>query len=241
MTITNIVKRFIQSKIRNIQLRWAQTSPKRYLNHLKKVGISIGDNIEFHGKLSTISIDITRPSLVEIGNNISFNGYFNLITHDWGCYALRRVYNEFIPSSGRVTIGNNVVFGRNVTILKNVTIGDNCIIGNGSIVTKDIPSNSVAVGAPAKAVSTLEEYYKKRKEKCVNEALDYARSIQERFKRRPRIEEFWEEFPLFLNGNEECPQLPIRFQMGPAYEYYRKNNKAIYNGFDDFLKKAGVE
>lgn len=67
-----------------------------------------------------------------------------------------------------MTIGNNVVFGRNVTILKNVTIGDNCIIGNGSIVTKDIPSNSVAAGAPAKAISTLEEYYKKRKEKCVN-------------------------------------------------------------------------
>lgn len=183
MTITNIVKRFIKSKIRNLELRWTRTSPKRYLNHLRKVGIAIGDNIEFHGKLNTISIDITRPSLVTIGSNISFNGYFNLITHDWGTYVLRKVYNEFIPSSGRVIIGNNVVFGRNVTILKNVTIGDNCIIGNSSVVTKDIPSNSVAVGAPAKVVSTLDVYYKKRKEKCVNEALDYAKSIQERFNR----------------------------------------------------------
>jgi len=235
------MKRFIKSKIRNLELRWARTSPKRYLNHLRKVGISIGDNIEFHGKLSTISIDITRPSLVTIGSNISFNGYFNLITHDWGTYVLRKLYNEFIPSSGKVAIGNNVVFGRNVTILKNVTIGDNCIIGNSSVVTKDIPSNSVAVGVPAKVVSTLDEYYKKRKEKCVNEALDYAKSIQERFNRRPRIEEFWEEFPLFLNGGEECQKLPIKFQMGPAYDHYKKNNKAIFNGFNDFLKQAGIE
>jgi acetyltransferase-like isoleucine patch superfamily enzyme len=77
--------------------------------------------------------------------------YFNLITHDWGTFVIRNYYNDFIPSSGRVTIGNNVVFGRNVTVLKGVTIGDNCIIGTGAIVTKDIPDKSVAVGVPARS------------------------------------------------------------------------------------------
>lgn len=235
------MRTMIKNKIKNLQLRWARTSPKRYINHLRKVGVTIGNNIEFHGKLNTISIDITRPSLVTIGSNISFNGYFNLITHDWGSYVLREVYNDFIPSSGRVTIGNNVVFGRNVTILKNVIIGDNCIIGNGSVVTKDIPSNSVAVGSPAKVVSTLDEYYKKRKAKCIDEALDYARSILERFNRPPRMEEFWEEFPLFLNGDDECTALPIKKQMGPAYENYRMHHKSVFNGFDDFLNHAGIK
>ncbi|WP_326493327.1 acyltransferase [Marinifilum sp. D737] len=236
-----MLKRLIKSKIKNLELRISRISEKRYINFLRKNGIEIGDDIKFHGKLNTISIDITRPSLVTIGSNISFNGYFNLITHDWGTYVIRRKYNEFIPSSGRVTIGNNVVFGRNVTVLKGVKIGDNCIIGNGSIVTKDIPSNSVAVGSPAKVISDLEEYYIKRKEKCIEEAFDYARSIQTRFNRRPVIQDFWEEFGLFLNGEDICSELPIKFQMGPAYEDYKKQHKAIFNGFDDFLKQAGIE
>ena len=51
-----------------------------------------------------------------------------------------------------VTIGNNVWIGGSVTILAGVTIGDNCTIGAGSVVTRDIPANSVAVGNPARVV-----------------------------------------------------------------------------------------
>ena len=47
-----------------------------------------------------------------------------------------------------VRIGNNVWIGGSVTILPGVTIGDNVTIGAGSVVTKDIPSNSIAVGNP---------------------------------------------------------------------------------------------
>lgn len=52
----------------------------------------------------------------------------------------------------RPTIGNNVSLGANVVIIGNVTIGDNSTIGAGSVVTKDIPPNSVAVGVPAKVI-----------------------------------------------------------------------------------------
>ena len=54
-----------------------------------------------------------------------------------------------------VTIGNNVWIGGSVTILPDVTIGDNVTIGAGSVVTKDIPSNSIAVGNPCKVIKTL--------------------------------------------------------------------------------------
>jgi len=54
-----------------------------------------------------------------------------------------------------VTIGNNCWIGGNVTILPGVTIGDNCTIGAGSVVARDIPSNSVAVGNPAKVVKKV--------------------------------------------------------------------------------------
>lgn len=54
-----------------------------------------------------------------------------------------------------VTIGNNVWIGGSVTILPGVTIGDNVTIGAGSVVTKDIPSNTIAVGNPCKAIKTI--------------------------------------------------------------------------------------
>ena len=55
-----------------------------------------------------------------------------------------------------VTIGNDVWIGGNVTILPGVTIGDNCTIGAGSVVTHDIPANSIAAGNPAKIIRTIE-------------------------------------------------------------------------------------
>ena len=52
------------------------------------------------------------------------------------------------------TIGNNVTLGANVIIIGNIKIGDNVTIGAGSVVVKDIPANSVAVGNPAKVIKT---------------------------------------------------------------------------------------
>ena len=54
-----------------------------------------------------------------------------------------------------VIIGNNVWIGGSVTILPGVTIGDNVTIGAGSVVTRDIPSNSVAVGNPCKVIKHI--------------------------------------------------------------------------------------
>lgn len=58
-------------------------------------------------------------------------------------------------AEGRPTIGNNVTVGVNVCIIGKITIGDNVFIGAGSVVTKDIPANSVAVGNPAKVIKSL--------------------------------------------------------------------------------------
>ncbi|MHA7842224.1 MAG: acyltransferase [Winogradskyella sp.] len=231
----------IKKKLENLRLKWARTSPKRYLKFLKKKGIVIGDNIWMTPDVKSVSIDITRPSLIEIGSNVRLNRNLTILTHDGGFYVLLNKYKEFIPQSGRVKIGNNVYFGRNCSVFKNVEIGDNVIIGNGSIVTKNIPSNSVAVGAPAKVVSSLEDYYNKRKKLSVDEALNYAKSIQERFNRKPKIEEFWEEFPLFLKGDELNDKLPIKRQLGEAYSHYKANNNPVFDGFEDFLRKAGIE
>ena len=54
-----------------------------------------------------------------------------------------------------VTIGDNVWIGFGVSIFKGVTIGDNCVIAANSVVTKDIPPNSVAAGVPAKVFKEI--------------------------------------------------------------------------------------
>ena len=67
-----------------------------------------------------------------------------------------------------VRIGNNVWIGGNTCILPGVTISDNAVIGAGSVVTKDIPANVIAVGNPCKVVREITEadrdyYYKDRR------------------------------------------------------------------------------
>lgn len=63
--------------------------------------------------------------------------------------------NEGLEFAYPITIGNNVWLGANVTILPNVTIGDNTVIGAGSVVTKNIPSNVVAVGNPCRVLRPI--------------------------------------------------------------------------------------
>ncbi|MDO9261728.1 MAG: hexapeptide transferase, partial [Flavobacteriaceae bacterium] len=57
--------------------------------------------------------------------------------------------------SGNCTIGSYAQIGTNATILPNITIGKNVIIGAGSVVTKNIPDNCLAVGIPAKIIKAL--------------------------------------------------------------------------------------
>ena len=54
-----------------------------------------------------------------------------------------------------ITIGNNVWIGAQVCVLPGVTIGDNTIIGAGSVVTKSIPANVLAVGNPCRVVRQI--------------------------------------------------------------------------------------
>ena len=75
-----------------------------------------------------------------------------------------RVYQFNLP----VHIGRNVWIGAGAVILPGITIGDNSVIGAGSIVTKDIPANSVAYGNPCRVVREIGEhdrefYHKNRK------------------------------------------------------------------------------
>lgn len=213
----------------------------RFIYFLRKKGIKIGNGCIFRNR-NTIRIDITRPSLISIGDFVDFNRNFQILTHDYTTSVFIRKYGEFINSSGRVTIGNNIVFGTDVIVLKGVEIGDNCIIGAGSIVSKSIPANSVAVGRPAKVICSIDEYFQRRKKECIDEAYEYANSIKERYGREPKYEDFYEEFHLFLDRHniERYPNLNIKKQLGSseAVTTWLDSHEAMFRDFDEFIDRA---
>ena len=231
-----IRKSFFGGAINRLYEIYSKTSSDRFIKMLRKHHIQIGDNVIFRAPRST-HIDLTRPSLVTIGNHVDINVNFHLYTHDWSSFVFRQVFHDFVNSSGKVTIGDNVYIAANVIVLKGVTIGDNCIIGAGSVVNRDIPSNSVAVGNPCRVVCSLEEFYKKRKQRALSEAKEYIESIRDRYGREPQPEDLWEEFGYFVDARNRSkyPQIPIEFQLAEGYEEWMKTHKAQFEGLNEFL------
>lgn len=217
-------------------------SSSSFIKYMRYKGILIGEGCVIPAP-KTVSIDFTRPSLITIGNNVRINKDMTIMTHDYASVVFLNKYNEFVNSSGKITIGNNVYFGRHVTVLKGVTIGDNCIIGFGSLVMKDIPANSVAAGSPARVICSLDEYFEKRKKKGLQEAFEYAQSIVKSFGRKPIPADFFEEFPYFVDGTNihSYPSIPVESQLGRALDVWQKNHVATFKSFDEFLKAAGIK
>lgn len=204
----------------------------------------MGENVKFRYPKHTV-IDLNRPSLIEIGNNVDINDNFTIMTHDFGTYVFRNLYHDFVASSGRVRIGSNIYFGRDVTVLKGVTIGDNCIIGLGSIVTKDIPANSVAAGVPCRVVCSIDEYYQKRRKIQVKEAIDLGVSIIENLNRQPVITDFKEEWVMFLTESdiEKHPEIlpQVNLRIGNIKEEFFKQRTLYYNGWEEFLNEINSQ
>lgn len=106
------------------------------------------------------------PKLVKIHDNVIIHHSVKLITHDMSNWFLEKVSDEnhfrnreiYSP----IEIFDNVYVGSDVTILGNVRIGPNVIINSGSLVTKDIPPNSIVEGVPAKVVGDFDKYVKLR-------------------------------------------------------------------------------
>lgn len=96
-----------------------------------------------------------KKSKIIIGENclISFAVHIRAYSHNYNDSETPIIFQGDYEKD--IIIGNNVWIGHGVQILPGVTIGDNCIIGAGAVVTKDINSNSIAVGVPAKVIKKL--------------------------------------------------------------------------------------
>lgn len=120
----------------------------RNYTEIKSEGfLSIGENTLI-GRNCILSC---RDKIV-IGENCLIAEFVSIRDHDHKHDSVNILINQQGYNDLPIIIGDNVWLGSKVTVLKGVKIGNNTIIGASAVVTKDIPSNVIAVGVPAKVV-----------------------------------------------------------------------------------------
>lgn len=159
------------------------------VKHAKKIGVQIGRNCRL---LNTNARTFgSEPYLIQIGDHVTVTSGVRFINHDGGMWVFREREPD-IELFGTIVIGNNVFIGMDTLILPGVKIGDNCVIGAGSIVTRDIEPNMVALGSPARPLKSLEDY-----RQSVNEKAMFVRSMSPAEKRAHLTQHF--DFSTSLN------------------------------------------
>lgn len=141
---------------------------RAYFNRLTELGLQIGRDVNI---MDGVFIDPTHCFLISIGDNCTLAPNVRLIAHD----ASTKMHIGYTKID-KITIKNNCFLGDSVIILPGVTIGENSIIGAGSVVTKDIPAGSVAVGNPCLRIDTVENLIQKRIKELSERKTPFAES-----------------------------------------------------------------
>lgn len=122
------------------------------LTHDKKQPLPkviLGENVYINRfTLLDASLNITVGAETMIGPHC----YITDHDHEFQSYPPEHPIGQLPVSGKATTIGDNVWLGSHVTVLKGISIGNNTIVGAGSIVTKSLPDNVVAVGNPCKVI-----------------------------------------------------------------------------------------
>lgn len=126
-------------------------------------GVAIGNNCRVYIKNWG-----SEPFLVELGNDVTITSGVKFITHDGSTCLIKNSDNYRYQKYGKIIVGNNVFIGVNTILLPGVSVGSNVIIGAGSLVNKNLESNYVYAGVPAKKIMSFTDYHKKISESCSN-------------------------------------------------------------------------
>lgn len=111
--------------------------------------IRVGHN--FYANFNMVILD---EAPVTFGDNVFIAPNCGFYTAGHPLDAARR--NRGLEYARPITVGDNVWIGAQVCVLPGVTIGSNCVIGAGSVVTRDIPANTVAAGNPCRVVKQID-------------------------------------------------------------------------------------
>jgi acetyltransferase-like isoleucine patch superfamily enzyme len=110
--------------------------------------VIIGDDTYIHARCQINSY--LQP--VQIGKGVLIAANCALYPHDHGLVPGLPIRTQPLESRGPIVIEDNVWLGTGVVVLGGVTIGEGAVIGAGSVVTKSVPSEAIAVGVPARVV-----------------------------------------------------------------------------------------
>lgn len=109
--------------------------------------IECGENVFFN--VNCVVLDSMK---VKIGSNVIFGPGVHIYT---ATHPLDKIERRISQISKPITIGDDCWIGGQAIILPGVNIGSGSVIGAGSVISKDIPENSLAVGNPAKVIRKL--------------------------------------------------------------------------------------
>ena len=141
--------------LEKIYLRFFVSSGFAYAAYLKKQAVfhAQGDNC-FISKAA----NIPDPHLVKLGGNVWITSGCQLLCHDASVIMINIMRSGHRDRVGPIVFGSNSFLGNNVIVLPGTGIGSKTIVGAGSVVTGDIPDNSVFAGNPARRICDFEEY-----------------------------------------------------------------------------------
>jgi len=148
--------------------------------------VKLGKNVKIHNFVNLYGCEIGDNTkigvFVEIQKNAKVGKYCKISSHTFICEGVTIEDNVFIGHSvvfindtypratnnngmlqtekdwkvGPILVKNGASIGSNCTILCNVTIGENAIVGAGSVVTRDVPTNAIVAGNPARIFRSIE-------------------------------------------------------------------------------------
>ncbi len=222
-----------------------KTAEELYIEDLKKCGIAIGSNLKIWDPDSVL-IDIQRPHMLHIGDYVKITSGVTILSHDYSRSVAIMYAGENYGEARMTWIGDNVFIGMKSIILMGTHIGNNSIVGAGSVVSGSFPDGVVIAGNPAKVVCTIDEYIKKRKEKTLSEAVQYADCWKKKYGVYPTITEMTNAFAwLYLPRNEETVEkYNYLFDLnGIDIEAFKKDfMKTLpkFKSFKDFLEYVEV-
>ena len=149
----------VRRLIQKLKLRYG--SQDTAINTLRAMGVRIGERCRIY----TTSFG-SEPWLIRIGDHVCISNDVTFVNHDLN-WPFQDKY-ESLTCFGPIEVRDNCQIGVRATILPHVTIGPNSIVGACSVVTKDVPPNTVVAGNPARFICTLEEY----EQKCLARHID---------------------------------------------------------------------
>lgn len=163
-----------QGKSAGLWRKFCKPSPELWAEYLRRHG-------GFHAFGRDCHINpaahIGDPHLVSIGNNVWITGGW-MACHDGSAIMINRAEGSKFDAVAPIVIGDNVFIGYGAILRAGVTVGARVIIGAGSVVTRDVPDDTVVAGNPARRICSYGEYRDKLAAR--NESLPWRALIEAR-------------------------------------------------------------